>query len=95
MNHYYNYNNPQIGDIVYPAYTPVKAGKILEIDNEQYFHPNGKPQDKAFNLVTVLQSNGQTYQKPAINLKCFRDLVEDHELKAKKFQKIFNKIEKQ
>ncbi len=82
----YNFNNPKIGDIVYPTYTPSKAGKIIAVDNEQYYYPNGRKQEKYLNLVTIQPQNGKIYQSKAMLLKCYLQLIKDN----KKFRDIYN-----
>jgi hypothetical protein len=85
---YYDSNNPKVGDVVYPGFTPVKAGRIVAVGPMTFYGPDsrhpGKEKGIAFSEMTVRQPNGKEFKAPAINLRCFRTLVEDHERKAEK-----------
>jgi hypothetical protein len=83
--------NPQIGDIVYPNYTPVNAGKIIKIEDPG-FYPDGRKKGASDSKCTILKANGQEYTELAAHLVYFECLVESHERKAKNQRAILEKL---
>lgn len=73
----YSRKNPQVGDIVYPPYTPAMVGKIISVGP----------------LVIVRKRNGEEYGRDPSNLHDFRELVESHQRKAKKQGDILKQLE--
>lgn len=83
----YNNSEPRIGDIVYPSYTPVRAGKIISIE------PEGRTgQIGSFSECKILKPDGKTYKELAVHLCCFETLIEQHEEKARKQRETLEKI---
>ncbi len=82
MDNHYKWSNPQVGDIVYPSYTPSQAGKVIAVSPPQDGHH-----------VTVRMANGKEYGSRATHLECFRSLVEGHQRKAKKQGDLLKELE--
>lgn len=82
---------PKIGDIVYPHYTPVNAGKIIKIE-EPGFWSNGTSKGTGHTKCTILKANGKEYVEIAQGLIYFQYLVESHERKAKKQREVLEKL---
>lgn len=66
-----------VGDIVYPSYTPIKAGRVVAIAPGIVSTLNGKPFQRA-DQVTVKTLSGQVFTQSELTLRRYEDLVEDH-----------------
>lgn len=77
----------KIGDIVYTAYSPVRAGVVVGFSDVP--HPDGV----ARKSVRVRMSNGVEYFAASTSVKSFVALVEQHERKAAKFREVLTKLQ--
>lgn len=67
------YYNPKVGDFVYPAYAPQKAGVIVE------YTPNNN--HSIMGNVKIKMANGNVLAYPESGLQDFNALIEDHKKK--------------
>ena len=74
---YYDWQNPKVGHIVYPAYTPAKAGKVIAVNGER---------------VGVKHRDGSERTHLAGNLNCLRSLITGHERKLQTHRKILHDL---
>ena len=90
----YDWQDPKIGDIVYEAYTPMKAGKIVKVEVTK--KATGVPGTPGYwpeeVRETVQKLDGTTFS--SIALKCYETLVEDHSRKARNQGAILAKLRK-
>ena len=84
--HSYDFDNPKVGDLLYPGYTPVKAGVIIKVT------PYTRNEYEGFHL-TLKKKNHVEYTMDSLGMQCFRCLVEDHERKAQKHGDIARELE--
>jgi hypothetical protein len=77
----------KVGDIVYPSYTPVKAGKVIKITPRYTMGSAGRQR------VTVKTLKGVIYEEDSLGLSLFKELVEDHERKAAKHRATLTALE--
>ena len=84
-----------MGDLVYPPYTPQKAGKVIDVGltiphvNNRGIFPPGTTCD----AVKVRYLNGKEEILPA-HLNNYRRLVEETEKKASNHRAILERLEK-
>lgn len=81
----YDYNNPKVGDVVYQAFSPKKAGKIVKLLEE--------PTRTSFWKVRVKYVNGNEEDLSAHSLNCFKTLIADHERKLQTHRDTLARIE--
>jgi hypothetical protein len=82
----YNWQNPNVGDFVYVAYSPAQFGKVIRVV------PN---EVRVATEVVMRMPNGKEISKRAGGFKCLRSLHADHARKAEKMAKQIQQLEKQ
>ncbi len=68
--------------MVYPAYTPSQAGKVIAVRPTHDGHH-----------VTARMANGKEYGSRALHLECFRTLIAGHQRKARKQRALLKTLE--
>lgn len=77
----------QVGDLVYPGFTPVRVGKVIA-ERTITITPRGGYPPYNKQELTVKTTKGEIYTIDAFHVKDYKSLIEDHKRKYEKFQKI-------
>ena len=80
----YDWRDPKVGDIVYKAYTPTKAGKVTKVT----------PDPSGYHRLVVSQVNGGSFGVISMSARCYETLVEGHARKARNQRAILAQLRK-
>lgn len=84
----------KVGDYVYKAYTPQRAGKVTKItEGMDKINREGRPY-KTESMVEVKWVDGKRSIHGILILRCFKSLIEDHEKKLKSHKDMLSRLEK-
>ena len=83
----------EVGELVYPAYTPARAGKVVEVRPGTLYREGDPKMGRRPDTVVIRMPNGKTYETSVLGVRSFPALVEEHRRKLATHEAALRRLE--